>query len=1320
MKLQKESSKDSILEDEDGARELHAMQVFCQRQHHLLGVVEECIRQLHQNDAQLDILAETANFLKKRHGEIKENLHRMKENERAMELLSTELEKVQRQVGIWIGEVKEVREARNNIEIRIEIAHGEAKKFAKLADEFTVYIQMEIGQNLSLLCHSLQATKLIWTFPNETNSKLAGFDEEDFERRIMVEQDDQNPILHIRDLKATDTGMYSCPSTFLKTSVFALNVDLSKFVIPCRTSSPIQREKMKLFVNDEEWKRMWEHYNPRKGFTLHESSLQDPLINNKRFRCEYDNEKEKPEFLILADRKVDKSSLRLEIEPKDSWAYEGAEDYTITCTLSSQLTNLHINPQENRLELKCPRCATKDKDSLKQTRKRLDNDRAVALIVTIPKLTREDAGVYNCSWLEETGGTLEYRDSTNFHFEISQNKGQIRFENHTNEPIIVKEGETIELKALVSAFPFDLPNYNSRWSRTYQTSEKVDDEIYESIVNDDNKKTDSRKSNDGKSVEELKILKARPNDSADYTLTVEVDDIVKSIEWKIKVLTPKPRVKLEALSPNNFVQFNQKYYKTNSTILIRCISTGLPLSKPKLSYQQNGVQNEVNEENLEKLEGTFESRVLWSTTVLDDFTVICSAEQNKIKGTESLHVLAAEEAHDVWTNTSKSSKAEENEDDKTVYAGDTVLLSCRAIKDEQVSMRWLHNKVEMKENVEKRQHEHSVILELRIENITVQKSGDYTCEVKQNGNTTQGLDQTIRIEVKGVSAPLLLESQEETVRAKTGEEHKFECKMSGVPTPIITWWKDGSQVTEGITADGSLVIPKMMIEDSGKYGCIGKNRAGQATRTAFLEVEGEKRGAGSIILVALIVLVLLLCVCVFIFLWIKQRKRSIEQERSLRVLYDELMRGGKPVSQEVAEMKIPLDQRVSQISYDSKFEIDKENLEIGRELGKGEFGKVSMGFLKKPARVSDSTAERVRLNVAVKEPLNGFNIQHQQMLIDELKIMCAIRPHPNVLALIGAVTKNIRDGRLFVVIELCDKGSLKDFLVNLKRNVGSFKDELRRAPDDGYLAPNSKPKKIYASEMDEENGDLPTIVDGEHEALIHNQTATLCSTSDLLSFSMQIANGMEYLSSIPCFHRDLAARNVLLTKNNLCRIADFGMAKSSNKSYYRKDRHEIPMPVKWMSPETIENGYYTQASDVWSYGILLYEMFTLGGQPYPSVEGKDVYQKVFDGERNRQPEYAHDDLYNLMQQCWEFDPDKRPLFTDCVQRLKDHLQKASPGFLDKVEEELSLEWSQLDSYTGWREELLAEPTNILVERPPLHSPNGNQERIYVQSFPPRR
>ncbi|CAJ0942821.1 unnamed protein product, partial [Mesorhabditis belari] len=796
---------------------------------------------------------------------------------------------------------------------------------------------------------------------------------------------------------------------------------------------------------------------------------------------------------------------------------------------------------------------------------------------------------------------------------ISQNKGQIRFENHTNEPIIVKEGETIELKALVSAFPFDLPNYNSRWSRTYQTSEKVDDEIYESIVNDDNKKTDSRKSNDGKSVEELKILKARPNDSADYTLTVKVDDIVKSIEWKIKVLTPKPRVKLEALSPNNFVQFNQKYYKTNSTILIRCVSTGLPLSKPKLSYQQNGVQNEVNEENLEKLEGTFESQVLWSTTVLDDFDVICSAEQNEIKQTESLHVLAAEEAHDVWTNTSKSSKAEENEDDKTVYAGDTVLLSCRAIKDEQVSMRWLHNKVEMKENVEKRQHEHSVILELRIENITVQKSGDYTCEVKQNGNTTQGLDQTIRIEVKGVSAPLLLESQEETVRAKTGEEHKFECKMSGVPTPIITWWKDGSQVTEGITADGSLVIPKMMIEDSGKYGCIGKNRAGQATRTAFLEVEGEKRGAGSIILVALIVLVLLLC-----------------------------------------------------------------------------------------------------------EPLNGFNIQHQQMLIDELKIMCAIRPHPNVLALIGAVTKNIRDGRLFVVIELCDKGSLKDFLVNLKRNVGSFKDELRRAPDDGYLAPNSKPKKIYASEMDEENGDLPTIVDGEHEALIHNQTATLCSTSDLLSFSMQIANGMEYLSSIPCFHRDLAARNVLLTKNNLCRIADFGMAKSSNKSYYRKDRHEIPMPVKWMSPETIENGYYTQASDVWSYGILLYEMFTLGGQPYPSVEGKDVYQKVFDGERNRQPEYAHDDLYNLMQQCWEFDPDKRPLFTDCVQRLKDHLQKASPGFLDKVEEELSLEWSQLDSYTGWREELLAEPTNILVERPPLHSPNGNQERIYVQSFPPRR
>ncbi|CAJ0580738.1 unnamed protein product, partial [Mesorhabditis spiculigera] len=120
--------KATLGEDGNGTVELLTMQRSCDRQHKLLNVMEECIRQLHQNDAQLDILAETANFLKKRHDEIKKNITKMSDNERAMELLRSEMEKVQRQVGIWLSEVKEVRQARNDIEIRIEVAHGEAKR----------------------------------------------------------------------------------------------------------------------------------------------------------------------------------------------------------------------------------------------------------------------------------------------------------------------------------------------------------------------------------------------------------------------------------------------------------------------------------------------------------------------------------------------------------------------------------------------------------------------------------------------------------------------------------------------------------------------------------------------------------------------------------------------------------------------------------------------------------------------------------------------------------------------------------------------------------------------------------------------------------------------------------------------------------------------------------------------------------------------------------------------------------------------------------------------------------------------------------------
>lgn len=144
---------------------------------------------------------------------------------------------------------------------------------------------------------------------------------------------------------------------------------------------------------------------------------------------------------------------------------------------------------------------------------------------------------------------------------------------------------------------------------------------------------------------------------------------------------------------------------------------------------------------------------------------------------------------------------------------------------------------------------------------------------------------------------------------------------------------------------------------------------------------------------------------------------------------------------------------------------------------------------------------------------------------------------------------------------------------------------------------------------------------------------------------------MEYLASKRCVHRDLAARNILVAENNVMKIADFGLARNlKSEDYYRKTT-QGRLPVKWMAPEALCDQKYSTSSDVWSFGILLWEIWTLGETPYPGIDVNRLYQFIREGKRMSRPEACPEHVYTLMSRCWAFDAMSRPTFADIVIQL---------------------------------------------------------------------
>ncbi|MBN3295529.1 TIE2 protein, partial [Amia calva] len=378
-----------------------------------------------------------------------------------------------------------------------------------------------------------------------------------------------------------------------------------------------------------------------------------------------------------------------------------------------------------------------------------------------------------------------------------------------------------------------------------------------------------------------------------------------------------------------------------------------------------------------------------------------------------------------------------------------------------------------------------------------------------------------------------------------------------------------------------------------------KNNIGESSNNPRLLLKTGKQQESNMLLIAILGSAGMTCLTILLaFFIVLQLKRATFQRRMVQAFQNVVRE--EPVvqfSSGTLNMNKKAKNHTDPIVYPA---LEWNDIKFQDVIGEGNFGQVLKARIKK---------DGLRMDAAIKRMKEYASKDDHRDFAGELEVLCKLGHHPNIINLLGACEHR---GYLYLAIEYAPHGNLLDFL-----------------------------RKSRVLETD------PAFA-------IANSTASTLTSQQLLHFAADVARGMDYLSQKQFIHRDLAARNILVGENFVAKIADFGLSRGQ-EVYVKKTMGRLP--VRWMAIESLNYSVYTTNSDVWSYGVLLWEIVSLGGTPYCGMTCAELYEKLPQKYRLEKPLNCDDEVYDLMRQCWREKPYERPSFAQILVSLNRMLEE---------------------------------------------------------------